>query len=112
MGLCVVGPVLGAVRGRSISAMKSRALKTGKTMAVVLPPLAPLFVEMKLKGEEEERVYERSFRLRHNEGQLRADRYSLLAALAGGLVAGTSGALVGLTAGTLGAALHTNVLNK
>ena len=92
--------------------MKSTALKTGKTMAVLLPPLAPLFVEMKLKGEEQERVHDRSFRLRHNEGQLRADRYSILAALAGGLTAGTSGALVGVAAGTLGAALHTNVFNK
>ena len=92
--------------------MKSTALKTGKRMVVVLPPLAPLFVEMKLKEEEQERVYDRSFRLRHNEGQLRADRYSILAALAGGLTAGTSGALVGVAAGTLGAALHTNVFNK
>ena len=112
MGLCVVGPILGAVRGRSLSAVKTKAVKTGKTMALGLPPLAPIFVEMKLVAEEEERVYDRSFRLRHNEGQLRADRYSLLAALAGGLVSGPSGAVVGVATGTLVAATQTNLFLK
>ena len=112
MGLCVVGPILGAVRGRSLSAIKTTAVKTGKIMALGLPPLAPLFVEMKLKDEEEERVYDRSFRLRHNQGQLRADRYSLVAALAGGLISGPSGAMVGVASGTLVAALQTNVFLK
>ena len=112
MGLCVVGPILGAVRGRSLSAIKTKAVKTGKIMGLGLPPLAPLFVELKLTDQEEERVYDRAFRLRHNEGQLRADRYSLLAALAGGLVAGPSGALVGVATGTLVAGLQTNVFLK
>ena len=110
MGLCVVGPILGAVRGRSLSAIKTTAVKTGKMMTLGLSPLAPLFVEMKIKEEEEERVYDRSFRLRHNTGQLRADRYSLVSALAGGLVSGTSGAVVGVATGTLLAALQTNAL--
>ena len=109
MGLCVVGPILGAVRGRSLSAIKTKALQTGKIMTVGLPPLAPLFVEMKIKDQDEERIYDRAFRLRYNEGQLRSDRYSLLAALAGGLISGPSGAVVGVVGGTMVAAYQTNV---
>ena len=112
MGLCVVGPILGAVRGRSLAAIRTTAVKTGKMMTLGLPPLAPLFVEMTIKEQEEERVFDRSFRLRHNEGQLRADRYSLLSALAGGLLSGSSGAVVGVATGTLVAALQTNFLPK
>merc|ERR1712014_250225 len=106
MGLCVVGPILGAVRGRSLAAIRTTAVKTGKMMTLGLPPLAPLFVEMTIKEQEEERVFDRSFRLRHNEGQLRADRYSLLSALAGGLLSGPSGAVVGVATGTFVAALQ------
>ena len=112
MGLCVVGPLLGAVRGRSLSAVKSSAVKTGKLMTLGLPPLAPLLVELAIKEQEEERVYDRSFRLRHNQGQLRADRYSLASGLAGGLLSGPSGAVVGVATGTLVAALQTNVFSK
>ena len=65
-----------------------------------------------VKGQEEERVYDRSFRLRHHEGQLRADRYSLVSGLAGALLSGSSGAVTGVVLGTLTAALHTNLSKK
>ena len=107
-----MGPVLGAVRGRSLSAVKTTSVKTAKLMALGLAPLAPLMVELTVKGQEEERVYDRSFRLRHHEGQLRADRYSLVSGLAGALLSGSSGAVTGVVLGTLTAALHTNLSKK
>ena len=81
-------------------------------MALGLVPLAPVMLELAIRGQEEERVYDRSFRLRHNSGQLRADRYSALGGVAGGLLTGPTGALLGVTVGTLAAALHTNAISK
>ena len=107
-----MGPILGAVKGRSLSAVRASSVKTGKVMAAVLVPVAPLMVEMVIKDQEEERVYDRAFRLRHHTGQLRADRYSMMAGLAGALMSGTTGAVTGLAMGTLAAALHTGVISR
>merc|ERR1712080_516298 len=75
LGMGVIGPLVGLVRGRSISAAISSAYKGGKVGAVALGALAPVMVEAAMRNQEPERIYDRAFRIRYNEGQMTTDRF-------------------------------------
>jgi len=73
-------------------------------MAVGLGALSPVMTELavsKSKNPGDYGFYDRSYRLRHNEGQLRADRFSAAGGLAGAGLAAATGAsgLTGLLGG-------------
>jgi hypothetical protein len=67
---------------------------------------------LKIKNEEEYKIWDRCYRLRHNRGQVRVDQYSFVGAVAGagiGVAAGSGalfGGLVGMSSGILLSATH------
>ncbi|CAF0886842.1 unnamed protein product [Didymodactylos carnosus] len=84
--------------------------------AVAGAVLSVTFMHAKLYQEkyDEYRIWDRSYRLRHSQGQLRADRYSLYSAIVGGVtgfviglptkfsgLSGGKGALLGIPFGLL-----------
>ncbi len=45
-------------------------MQTGKVMTGVLVPLAPIMTEMTIKNSDDYQVWDRSYRIRNNEGQV------------------------------------------
>jgi len=118
LGMGILGPLIGAYKGRSWQAVRSTALKGGKIGAGLMLPLAPLMTEKFIYGNEDERIYDRAFRLRHHETQLRADRwatYGGLAGLSSTLITGVplvNGGMVGFLAGSVSAGIYSNLIMK
>ena len=116
-GMGLLGPLLGIFKSRSLAAVRQYSVRTGKILTAVLLPLAPVLTEARLTGEEgeEEKVYDRAYRLRKNEGQMRCDRWAFaggaLGVVGGGLAGGTvlQGMLTGFAVGTVAAGFYTNV---
>ncbi len=122
-GLFLLGPALALARGpRSAAAVRNTALKTAKAMTAVLVPLAPILTEARLasgagaaEGEEDkDAVYDRSYRLRKNAGQMRTDRCAYAGGLLGAIGSAATGGrvlpglLVGFASGTVAAGIYGN----
>merc|ERR1712111_178785 len=82
-GMCLIGPLIGAVRGRSVTAAWSAAKTGGKWGVITMTPLWPIATEVVLKKASQESTYDRAYRIRNNMGQLRVDRYADLFSLGG-----------------------------
>ncbi|XP_023345631.1 uncharacterized protein LOC111714706 [Eurytemora carolleeae] len=91
LGMGVIGPIVGYRKGKSLSSVMQYAVKGGKIGAGVMIPLAPIMTELTIRGNEQERIYDRAFRLRHHETQLRADRWSTYGCLSGTILSAVSG---------------------
>jgi len=83
LGMCFFGPIAGALRGKSMAGVIKSANSAGKWGVLVMTPTFPLITEMALKNSTPEAVYDRAYRIRHNKGQLRVDRYADYFSLAG-----------------------------
>lgn len=119
LGMGVVGPLVGLVRGRSVAAAMAGGLKGGKVGVAVLAPVAPFMVEGAVRNQEQERIYDRAFRIRYNSGQMRADRWAVAGGVGGCVLGGMgapvgalAGGMMGIALGTLGAGFYTNTVLK
>ena len=118
LGMVVIGPLVGLVRGRSLAAAMAGGARGGRVGVGILAPLSPLMVEGAVKNQEDERIYDRAFRIRYNSGQMRADRWAIGGGLSGGLLGlvspagAVTGSLLGIALGTLGAGVYTNKVLK
>ena len=118
LGMGVFGPLIGLIRGRSRAAALAGSLKGGKIGVGVLAPLAPVMTEAAIRNQEAERIYDRAFRIRHNSGQMRADRWAVAGGLGGGIagafgmVSPLVGPMVGIAMGTVSAGVYTNKILK
>jgi len=116
-GMCIIGPLIGAIRGRSPSAILQAARTGGKWGVLTMTPLWPVMTEMVLKNATPDAVYDRAYRIRNNKGQLRVDRYADLFAIGGlGLAVALKGSIwtgliAGMNVGIVAAAVQ-NVQDK
>jgi len=116
LGTVVIGPVaaLARSRTRTLDGIKSSSYKCGKWGVILSLVVAPLMTQGVLRGRKADRdsVYDRSYRLRHNRGQVRVDRGSAVGAVSGASLAvplGASpvmGALVGMSMGIVSMACY------
>jgi len=111
VGLTLVGPLVGAWRGRSLAAAGSGGLRGARIGGVGGIVIAPIMTEMAVKGQENERIFDRAYRIRYNRGQMRTDRFFFTGALGGLAVGGLvgpgllTGALLGGASACVGAGL-------
>lgn len=139
LGMGVIGPVIGAVRGRSLAAVKQYSAKverdriykkseqcqlgtfrqTGKLMAGGLVAISPAMTELAIKKSNSDyQVWDRAYRIRNNQGQMRADRFAFAGGAAGAAAgvaaagAPLTGALAGFAAGCVSAGIYSNVILK
>ena len=84
----------------------------------VLALMSPLMVEGAVRNQEDEKIYDRAFRIRYNSGQMRADRWAVAGGLGGGALGALPGcplgavawAMLGIAFGTVGAGVYTKAL--
>ena len=114
LGLCLVGPLVAAVRARSLGALLPGALRGARLGAAVGLLAGPGVTEMALRGQEDEAVYSRALRIRYNRGQMRADRMFYSGGLGGLALGGIlgPGAYTGAVLGGLGARVGGSLLGK
>ncbi len=114
LGMCVFGPVIGLVRGRSLTAIKSAAMRGGRIGAGIGVLAGPVMTETMLSQSKAtpDSIYDRSYRIRYNIGQVRTDRFATYGAVLGLGAASLMGApainggIVGFTAATFFAGFY------
>ena len=119
LGMVVFGPLVGLVRGRSWTAVKAAALKGGRIGAMIGVPMGPLMTEMTLSKAKAtpESIFDRCYRIRHNIGQVRTDRFCTIGSVVGtgvGVALGAgafNGFVVGVVGSTLSAGVYNNFIN-
>jgi len=118
-GLLVFGPLFRVYRGpRTFAAIAQSSLKASKIAMAILVPAAPVMVELAIRKSTEERIYDRSYRIRNNQGQMRTDRYATYGSVIGGGVSSVlgykmvPGLILGLVAGTFTAGLIVNPMER
>jgi len=118
-GLLVFGPLVRIIRGpRTLSAIIQTAFKASKIGMAVGIPLAPIATEFFIRNATEERIYDRSYRIRNNKGQMRTDRYATCGGLLGGAASSAmgynpmSGLILGIVSGCFTAGFIVNPRNK
>ena len=93
-------------------------LQGGKLGVGIMVPLAPVMTEATIRNSTEEAIYDRSYRIRNNRNQMRADRFATCGAMLGSVgakVVGGSvltGLILGLNIGTISAGVVNNQLAK
>jgi len=114
-GLLVFGPMLRLYLGpRTIISIAQSSLKASKIGMGILIPASPIMTEAAIRNSTEERIFDRSYRIRSNQGQMRTDRYATYGGVLGGAVTSllgyklVPGLISGLVAGTLTAGLIVN----
>ena len=120
LGTTLVGPIAAVLKKetRNLPGIKHKMTRAGRGGLILGLATGPLMTYMKIKNEEEYKIWDRCYRLRHNRGQVRVDQYSFVGAVAGagvGVAAGSGalfGGLVGMSSGILLSATVTNVINK
>lgn len=106
LGGFVIGPIYGFLRKRA-SAMRFGA--RGAAIGLVLGPIMTWGHENKLKYGHDG-WFDRSYRLRHNAGQVNVDRCSYVAALIGLAGGGLAGSALGIRLAVVGAGAYNNFL--
>ncbi|GMR45489.1 hypothetical protein PMAYCL1PPCAC_15684, partial [Pristionchus mayeri] len=96
-----VGTVLGSVIGPMVALVRKTCPKTGLIKggtrgAAIGALLGPVVTVATTRGKTEPEIYDRCFRLRHNQGQLWVDRSFVVAATMGFLAAGSAGLVAGI----------------
>ena len=112
-GLVVVGPLLGAYRGRTLLAAGAGAVQAARRGALGGVVVGPVMTEVAMRGQEDEAIYSRAHRIRYNQEQMRTDRLFLSCGL-GGLALGRvvgQGALTGAVLGGLAGCLAAGLTN-
>lgn len=121
LGMCVIAPAVQMIRGpRTFAAFQSTAIKYGKVGAALGVPAGVIMTYMRERSADidEDGFYDRAYRLRKNRNQVRIDRGTYLGTMAG--VAGalgmgasiSSGAVVGMVAGTVLGGLYNSNKDK
>eukprot|EP00093_Oithona_nana_P014634 14634.XXX_2847_4006_1 [CDS] Oithona nana genome sequencing. len=117
---CILGGLIGAIRGyrrhKSLAGLIRVAVKGQKLGCVIMAPAAPVMTEaiLQKRNASDESIYDRCYRIRSNNNQVRVDRHATYLALAGGglgsiaKIGVTNGLLMGFTVGTV----TTGVLNS
>ena len=67
----IIGPAVALLRKRPVGATTLRYARNGAIIGAVA---GPLMTEMVVRGQPDERIYDRSYRLRYNRDQVRVDR--------------------------------------
>ncbi len=100
------GVILGAIVGSAIALIKKRPMgatlfTSSRNGAIIGAVAAPLMTEKVISGNELERIYDRSYRLRYNRNQVRVDRFVTYGTIAGAATSAFmgSGALPGMLIG-------------
>ncbi|XP_013778728.1 uncharacterized protein LOC106463262 [Limulus polyphemus] len=119
LGMGIIGPLVAVVRGhRSAGNLRQAALNGGKYGAATGLVVGPLMTYGRIRNLEQDGIFDRCYRLRHNEGQVRVDRLSIFGGLGGtglGVAMGhgaLSGGLVGMTAGVLVGGVYNNFIKN
>ena len=112
-GLVVVGPLLGAYRGRSLLAAGAGAVRGARRGALGGAVVGPVMTELAVRGQEDDRIYSRAHRIRYNQGQMRTDRLFFSGSLGGLALGGLlgPGALTGAVLGGLAGCLTAGLTN-
>jgi len=122
IGTVVLGPAVAMMNAntRNLVGVRSSAFKFGKygvMLGIVAGPLMT-YARLKSSGANDDAVYDRSYRLRNNRGQLRVDRGSIVGAVGGFALAlplatcPVTGALFGMSAGIISMAIYNNAILK
>ena len=121
LGMCIVAPAVQMIRGpRTFAALQATAIKYGKVGAVLGIPAGAGMMYMRERGAniDADGFYDRAYRLRKNRNQVRVDRgtyVGTIAGVAGALGMGapiSSGAVVGMVAGTVLGGLYNSGKDK
>ena len=121
LGMCFVAPVAQLIRGpRTFAALQTTAIKYAKVGAVLGVPAGAAMMYMRERSANigDSGFYDRAYRLRKNRNQVRVDRGTYLgtaAGIAGALGMGasvSSGAVVGMVAGTVLGGLYNTGKDK
>ncbi len=87
-------------------------------MAGTLIPLAPVLTEMAIRNSDDYQVWDRSYRIRNNEGQMRTDRFAAAGVVLGFVGSAAAGATIlpglmaGLAVGTVSSGIYGNFIKK
>ena len=115
---CILGGFFGSLRGlykkRSFKGMIEVAYKGQKLASLILAPAAPVMTEaiLRSKNASDESIYDRSYRIRANQNQVRVDRYAGVSGLLGTGVSlalkkgPLPGFFLGFGGGTIAGAIH------
>ena len=113
LGLVAAGPLYALYNGKRSSAeIRDSALMGGRYGFCAGMMLGPISVAARMSTLNDVEVYDRCYRLRHNENVTRVDRMSLLGTAIGGGVAAfqggdvADGAIVGMAGGIFLAAAY------
>ena len=116
LGLLFVGPAVALIRKKPVGKTAFSAAKYGALLGC---GTGPLMTYAKVKNLEEEGIYDRCFRLRHNRGQVRVDQLSIAGGVGGiasallmGQAAVASSGAVGMVLGVLTGGFYNNVIAK
>ncbi|ELU03845.1 hypothetical protein CAPTEDRAFT_226486 [Capitella teleta] len=119
LGTFLVGPVWAASSKstRNLPGLAAKCTKAGRVGVVMSFFTGPAMTYFTVKGNEEIKIYDRCFRLRHNRKQVRVDQASIIGGLSGAAIGAsqanpTLGFLVGMTSGVLGAAAYNSKQDK
>lgn len=121
LGMCVVAPAVQMIRGpRNFAALQATAIKYAKVGAVIGVPagFAMTYMRGRSADMDDDGFYDRCYRLRKNRNQVRVDRGTYLGTIAGAAGAlgmgapVSSGAVVGLVAGTILGGLYNTGKDK
>ena len=101
-----IGPVVGAIRGRSMRAFARGAVQGARMGALIGIPAGPLMTELALgmKKANQDSIYDRSYRIRHNRNQITIDRVTTYGTVFGGFASMSMGGTF-VTGTVLGIAL-------
>lgn len=120
MGTCIVGPIAGAVNKdtRNWPDIKNKMTTMGTGGVALGFVVGPLLTYSLMKKEDDYRVWDRCYRIRHSRNQVHVDQLSLLGTACGAGVAAYTGngaafgGLIGMTSGVILAALFNSATKK
>ncbi|CAC5425511.1 unnamed protein product [Mytilus coruscus] len=102
---------------RNLRGIQQKMTRAGRGGIILGLVTGPLMTFLKVKDEDEYKIWDRCYRLRHNRGQVRVDQGSIVGAVGGaGIGAATGsalfGGLVGMSSGIIAMAIYNNVIVK
>ncbi|XP_052810810.1 uncharacterized protein LOC128238694 [Mya arenaria] len=118
IGTWIVGPLaaVGKKETRNTACLRMKMAKCGRVGVLLGVPGGILATYLTIRKDEEYKVWDRCYRLRHNRGQVRVDQACTVTTLGGAAIGAATGGgvwfggLMGMTAGLLGAAIYNGKL--
>lgn len=120
LGTVLVGPIAAIAKKetRNMRGIQHKMTRAGRGGLILGLVTGPLMTFLKVKDEDEYKIWDRCYRLRHNRGQVRVDQGSIVGAVGGaGICAATGsgalfGGLVGMSSGIIAMAIYNNAFVK